>query len=43
MWQFFYKIKSVHIYYSDNVLTERYYLGNQSWFTLHVKVKNPLE
>lgn len=31
------KIKDVHIYLSDNIQTERYYLGNQEWLTIHTK------
>jgi hypothetical protein len=31
------EIRGVHIYFSDNKQTERYYLGNQEWLTIHTK------
>lgn len=30
-------IISVHLYCSENVLTERYYLGNGKWHTIKIK------
>lgn len=32
-----YKIISVHVYRSENVLTERYYLGNETWCTIKIE------
>ena len=31
------KIKGVHIYLSDDNQTERYYLGDGQWLTVHIK------
>lgn len=30
-------VQSVHIYLSERRQTERYYLGNHQWLTLHIK------
>ena len=30
-------IKSVHLYLSEQKQTERYYLGDEEWLTIHVK------
>lgn len=34
-----YRVQSVHLYKSENVQTERYYLGDHRWITIKKEIK----